>query len=250
VVVDQESRDTTRKIAHAYGASVIDIKRTDIYIPPSQSRNVGFSKSGGKYVLHLDSDMELSSPNLLSTCVSVCKLADAVIIPEIDVGNGFWAKCKRMERQCHFGRTMLESPRFFRRDIFQAVSGYNTDITSGEDWDLTDRLVERRAVIDRVAPVIRHHLGELSLESQLMKKFSYGKTMLHYVSRNNGQISRRLSTYVGAYKSNVKTLGLYIYPVLLLRSIEAMGIFAGMALSKVTGDHADSTLGGDILVDY
>src|SRR2546427_2291681 len=78
VVVDQESRDITRKIAHEYGASVIDIKRTDTYIPPSRSRNVGFSKSSGNYVLHLDSDMELASPNLLSACVSVCKLADAV----------------------------------------------------------------------------------------------------------------------------------------------------------------------------
>src|SRR5207245_4335741 len=155
VVVDQESRDTTRRIACEYGASVIDTKRTDIYIPPSQSRNVGFSKCSGNYVLHLDSDMELSSPNLLSSCVLACKLADAVVIPEVDVGKGFWAKCKRMERQCHIGRAMVESTRFLKRDMFRAVSGYNSNITSGEDWELTDRLLQRGAVIGRVA----HEIG-------------------------------------------------------------------------------------------
>jgi len=236
VVVDQESRDATRTIAQKYGASVIDIHRTAIYVPPSQSRNVGFSKSNGDYVLHLDSDMELSSPNLLSSCVSACKEADVVVIPEIDIGKGFWAKCKSMERQCHFGRTILESPRFFRRDTFQAVSGYNTNITSGEDWELTDRLVEQGAIIGRVAPVIRHHLGELSLEGQFMKKFGYGKKMIHYTRDAKGRMNRRIRMYVGAYADNVKTLGLYIYPVLLMRSIEAVGLFTGMAFSKLTGE--------------
>ena len=236
VVVDQESRDVSRMIAHEYGASVINIHRTDIYIPPSQSRNVGFSKSSGDYVLHLDSDMELSSPNLLSACVLACKAADAVVIPEVDVGKGFWAKCKGLERQCHLGRTILESPRFFRRETFQAVSGYNTSITSGEDWELTDRLVEQGSIIGRVAPVIRHHLGELSLEGQLMKKFNYGKTMIDYARHAKGQMNRRLGMYVGAYAYNFKTLGLYIYPVLLMRSIEAIGLFAGMAFSKLMGE--------------
>ncbi len=112
VVVDQESKDGTRMIANDYGAIVIDVKRTATYAPPSRSRNVGFSKSRGNYVLHIDSDMELSSPDLLSSCVSACGSAHAVIIPEIDVGTGFWAECKTLERQSHLGKTLLERPQY------------------------------------------------------------------------------------------------------------------------------------------
>jgi len=73
VIVDQESNDGTSMIAHDYGATVVNVKRTATYAPPSRSRNVGFSKSRGNYVLHIDSDMELSSPELLSSCVSACR---------------------------------------------------------------------------------------------------------------------------------------------------------------------------------
>ncbi len=236
VIVDQESNDGTSMIAHDYGATVVNVKRTATYAPPSRSRNVGFSKSRGNYVLHIDSDMELSSPDLLSSCVSACRSAHAVIIPEIDVGIGFWAECKSMERQCHLGKTLLESPRFFRRETFQALSGYDSSITSGEDWELTDRLLQRGAIIARIPLRIKHHLGSLSMRAQLMKKFSYGKTMLPYAERRNSQMSRRFGSYVGAYARNVKNLRFYIYPVLLMRSIESIGLVAGITLSKTTGE--------------
>lgn len=236
VIVDQESQDGTRSVAHSYDATVVDVKRTVTYSPPSRSRNVGFSKSRGNYILHLDSDMELSSPDLLSVCIRTCQKADAVIIPEVDVGTGFWARCKSMERQCSFGRPWLESPRFFRRETFEKISGYDQSITSGEDWDLTDRLLKGGAIVARVPTRIRHHLGTLSMRRQFMKKFSYGKTMLLYATRSNGQMSRRFSSYMGAYAGNVKILRFYAYPVFLMRSIEAIGLFTGMAISKVTGE--------------
>jgi hypothetical protein len=180
--------------------------------------------------------MELSSPDLLRLCIDACIGADAVIIPEIDVGIGFWAKCKTMERQCHLGRTLLESPRFFKRNILERISGYDPNVSSGEDWDLTDRLVRRGALIARAPYSLKHHLGRFSLENQLMKKFTYGRTMLHYASHADGQMSRRLSIYASAYAENVKSLRYYIYPILLMRTIEAIGLFAGMALSKTTGE--------------
>jgi len=236
LIVDQESRDGTRAIARKFDATVIDIRRTTIYSPPSRSRNIGFDRSRGRYVLHIDSDMELSSSDLLSTCISACGPAEAVIIPEVDIGTGFWAECKCMERQCHLGRTWLESPRFFKREIFQALSGYDPAITSGEDWELTDRLLERGAIMARIPLKIKHHLGALSMKTQFMKKFSYGKTMLPYARRQNGRMSRRFSGYIGAYTTNLKSLGFYVYPILLMRSIEFMGLFAGMTLSRVTSE--------------
>jgi hypothetical protein len=180
--------------------------------------------------------MELSNPNLLLACIDACIESDAVIIPEVDVGIGFWAKCKTMERQCHFGRNWLESPRFFKRNTLEKISGYDPNVSSGEDWDLTDRLIQRGALIARAPYSLKHHIGRFSLQNQLMKKFTYGKTMLHYTSHADGQMSRRLSIYAGAYTENIKSLRYYLYPILLMRSIEAIALFAGMALSKTTGE--------------
>jgi arabinofuranan 3-O-arabinosyltransferase len=238
LVVDQDSRDSTRSIALSFNALVVDAKRTAFYHPPSHSRNLGFSKSTGKYVLHLDSDMELSSPDLISNCVKACRSAQAVIIPEIDVGRGFWAKCKSLERRCQYGRTWLESPRFFKRDVLEALSGYDSEITTGEDWELTDRLIEQGAPIARVSSEIRHHLGTLSLKSQLMKKYNYGKTMLLYTGKSNNQMGRRLVIYLVTYVTNARILQAYFYPVLLMRWIEAMGILAGIVRGKMTGERS------------
>jgi len=117
--------------------------------------------------------------------------------------------------------------------MLDTISGYNTKITSGEDWEITDRLVFLGARITRIPLFIRHHLGGFSLSKQAMKKYSYGKTMQNYVRLPNSQMSRRLGVYVSAYAGNLRHVGLYIYPVIFMRSVEALGMFAGITYSTL-----------------
>ena len=74
------------------------------------------------------------------------------------------------------------------------------------------------------------------MKKQLMKKFSYGKTMLPYAKRQHGQMSRRFGSYIGAYASNMKGLRMYVFPILLMRSIESIGLMAGLTLRQITGE--------------
>ena len=93
IVVDSLSSDKTKEIVERLGARLIEIKAGR-----SRARNIGAEKATGNMILFLDSDMELT-PSVVEECVNRVKEgSDAVIIPEVSVGVGFWAKCRALAR--------------------------------------------------------------------------------------------------------------------------------------------------------
>ena len=78
----------------------------------------------GKYVLFIDSDMELTE-RVVEECVELAERDDkigGIIIPERSVGDGFWVRVRDFERSFYAG-TVIESARFFRRDLALQVGG-------------------------------------------------------------------------------------------------------------------------------
>lgn len=137
-------------------------------------RNWGAQKAKGKYLLFIDADMELS-PKVIEQCVNLVEkeigLA-GVIIPEESFGQGFWARCKQLEKSFYVGVDWIEAARFFPKKIFQKVGGYDKDRISGEDWDLSQR-VEQLGSLKRINAFIRHNEGKLTLSKIINKKFFY-----------------------------------------------------------------------------
>ena len=70
--------------------------------------------------------MELT-PKVVEECVLkiIRDKADAIMIPEIRVGEGFWAKCRAVERLTYIGDPLIESARFFRREVFEKVGVFD-----------------------------------------------------------------------------------------------------------------------------
>jgi len=94
IVVDKFSKDRTVEIAKRYGARIIydEGERT-------RAKNIGLKKAKGKYVLFVDSDMELSK-DVVEECVELAEKNNKVggiIIPERFVGDGFWVKVRDFE---------------------------------------------------------------------------------------------------------------------------------------------------------
>ena len=179
IVVDNHSTDATQKIARKY---------TDkVYIQgPERSaqRNYGASKTRGEFVAFIDSDMQLTS-GVVDACVnaSLDKNIGGVIIPEESFGEGFWAKCKRLERSFYVGVNWIEAARFFRKDIFEAAGGYAQDLISGEDWDLNQR-VNQQTKLNRVTEFIQHNEGKITLLNTILTKYQYAQQFSKYIKRN------------------------------------------------------------------
>lgn len=194
IVVDNFSTDATQEIAKKYADKVFE-KGPE----RSPQRNFGVSQAQGKYVAIIDSDMELSK-EVVSACVEKMKENEqllGLVIPEESFGEGFWAQCKKLERSFYVGISWMEAARFFKKEIFEQVGGYNESMVSGEDWDLSQR-VESRGKVSRVQEFIYHNEGKISLVKTLKKKLYYAKKFSNYTqhNKNNPIIKKQTSAFL------------------------------------------------------
>jgi len=222
IVVDNYSSDNTREIGEEFDAKVIESE-----VGRSAARNVGVNEARGKYIIFLDSDMELS-PNAIKECLSKAMEGyDAIIIPELSVGEGFWANCRAIEKLCYIGDDLIESARFFGKDALEKAGGYDLQLVAGEDWDLTQRMRKEGFRIGRTSSSLAHLEGKLSLRAALRKKYEYGSTIEKFLDKHPIEGRRHFSLLRRAYirnwrmliKSPVHSLGL-----IFLKSCE---FFAG-----------------------
>lgn len=181
ILIDNGSTDSTRTIAKEF-TSKIYIKGPE----RSAQRNYGVKVSSGEHLLFLDADMELSK-NVLQEYTDIVKNKKIVgcVIPEESFGVGFWAACKAFERSFYLGVSWIEAARFYKKNAFIALGGYDEKITGPEDFDLSQRLLAKygKASIGRTSANIRHNEGELQLWVHLKKKMYYGRQMRRYVSK-------------------------------------------------------------------
>ncbi len=201
IVVDDFSRDKTRRIAEKYGAKTILIKAKR-----SKARNVGADKAKGDFVLFIDSDMELE-PAVVAECFEEIKQGyDAAIVPEISVGEGFWTRCKALEKICYVGENLIEAARFFKKGVFKSVGGYDSQLEAGEDWDLNQRIRKAEYRIGRIDAFIRHYEGRLSLRETMSKKYHYGKTIKRYQVKHSKEAKQQLTLIRAAFLKNWREL--------------------------------------------
>jgi glycosyltransferase involved in cell wall biosynthesis len=180
IVVDNNSRDNTKEVAHRYTKKVFN------YGPErSAQRNYGVRMSKGSLLLIIDSDMELS-PGVVNTCVIeyIKSGFKSIVIPEESFGEGLWAQCKKLERSFYIGVAWMEAARFFERVTFQEMKGYDEQNTGTEDYDLPQRIVFKYGdkVVGRVDDLIYHNEQRISLVKTCKKKFYYAKKMYLYKS--------------------------------------------------------------------
>lgn len=235
IVVDSFSKDDTRTTAQNHGASVFSVRALR-----SEARNYGAKRAGGELLFFVDADMELT-PKVIEECVHkvVEEGCDAIMVPEVRVGEGFWAKCRAIERFAYIGDPLIESARVFRKKVFQKVNGYDEKLEAAEDWDLHARIEAEDFKIKSIKALIRHHDGLLTSRKLVMKRLHYGKTLVKYVKKHP---KRAIIQYMPIRLSLFKNRKVLVrQPLLLLgfffmRTIEylatVIGILSGV-LSQI-----------------
>lgn len=218
VVVDGLSIDNTRKIVDEFKARIVTSPSKR-----SEARNMGAEHSKGEYLLFVDSDMELD-PNVIMNCIEkIGERYDAIIVPEISVGHGFWAKCKTLEKTCYKEDDVIEAARFFRRSVFEVIGGYDIVLEAGEDWDINERTKYNGYTVGRINSLIKHDEGRLSLQDSMRKKQRYGKTLSAYKRKQPSKAKQQLMFLRAAYFRNWRKLAedpLHACGMLIMKACE------------------------------
>ncbi|MEM1510240.1 MAG: glycosyltransferase family A protein [Thermofilaceae archaeon] len=240
IIVDNYSTDETPEIGVKFGARVIRSR-----CGRAKAKNLGLKEARGKYVMFIDSDMELS-PRVVEECVTLAESdhqVAGVIIPEKSVGRSYWVLVRDFERS-FYHHTPIESPRFFVRDLAIRAGGYDEDLVFFEEATLPLKLEELGFnVRARIKSVILHHEESFSLSKWILKKYHYGMTYQKYVKRyrNKSKCSkvveyqtnpvRRFILLVGNknfWKNPCLALG-----VILLKSLEFFAIYLGQTYANI-----------------
>lgn len=186
ILVDNFSADDTLKIASKF---------TDKFFQKgperTAQRNFGIGKAAGGYILFLDADMELQ-PDVLNQCYQLIesnKNMAGVLIDELSVGNSFLTKIKALEKEIYSGRAEIEAARFFRKKDLIKIGGYDENLISGEDWDLSQRM-KKLGSFAKISAKIYHHETD-SLISDVKKKYYYALYIKKYASKHPNYFAKQ-----------------------------------------------------------
>ncbi|MEK7154662.1 MAG: glycosyltransferase [Patescibacteria group bacterium] len=247
---DKSTTDNTVKLLGKFDKK-LKIKYFRENVSMAQGRKSGAGHAEGKYQLHLDADMSLS-PQVLEFCIKeINKGNDALIIPEISYGKGFWAKVKSFERSMYVGDETIESVRFVKASVYNRIGGHNEKMVLSEDKDLDLRIRKAGFKVGRINEFLYHNEGTLSLKKDLQKKFFYGKTAHIYIAENPKQALNQANLiFRAAYFRHWKkilanpTLSLGMF---LMKTLETLAALWGL-INTIQVIFTDKTL--ENLKDY
>lgn len=151
----------------------------------TMKRNFAVKKlAEGEFVYHYDADMEISR-NVISEAVDLCDRGfDAVIVTEDSFGKGPWAQAKNLERRFFWGDDSIESPRFFKKRVWNALGGYDENIAGGgDDRDIYQKMLKMGYKVGRTKSLVMHNEGKLTLSYLFKKQFMYKREVIKYIRK-------------------------------------------------------------------
>jgi glycosyltransferase involved in cell wall biosynthesis len=155
-------------------------------IERSPSINYGIRRANGEYVYRVDSDVILDR-NLVAQAVQACidQGCDAVsVFWSPDPSIGFWARVRKLEKDCYKHDIAHSGARFFKREVIDAIGGFNEALIAGEDYDLINRLLRRNYGVCSIEAE-EMHIGEPTCIADIARKqFYYGRSLKRFLVQN------------------------------------------------------------------
>lgn len=198
IVVDNNSTDRTKEIAKKYTTNVYNFGPER-----SAQRNFGAKKAKGNLIYFVDSDFLLQQ-NVIKECVEkISECFDAIVVHNTPDSSVSWiAWIRKFEVDMYKYDHTHSAARFFKKNVFEKIGGYNPNITAAEYYDLQNRLnrnkyktgfVESEAV----------HLGEPKhFITHMIKYYKYGKDMVNFKKYNKKESKKQLRFFRHVYFKN------------------------------------------------
>ncbi len=238
IVVDNFSTDNTRNIAKQFTDKVL-LKGHE----RSAQVNFGVKYANGKYVYRVDSDF-IVEPNVIEEALIKCDIEgfDAICIHNVSDANvSFWSRVRKLERDCYVGDKLNVAARFIRKDVFNAVNGFNEQLIAGEDYDLHNKILEHHYKIGEIRAK-ELHLGEpKTLREIVVKNYFYGKTIRVFLKvnpqRGKKQISPLRPAFLRSWREFVNHPQLAV-GFLIYQSVKYSSAFLGYIFSRETSNES------------
>lgn len=176
IVVDNDSTDSTRRVAQSFGARVISESERNI----ASVRNTGAKNSTGNILFFVDADT-LVPDTLFQIIAHVLEdkncLGGAVAVEYADLqrkwmkvyllGWKFWGMAFNMKQG---------AAQFCRKSVFEELQGYDQSVFVGEDVEFYWRLSKFAAQHDGYLHFVEE--PKVTTSSRRFDKMSPGKTLL------------------------------------------------------------------------
>lgn len=200
IVVDNNSTDDTKDIAKKYTDKVFNQGPER-----SAQTNFGATQAQGEYVYKVDSDFVLDSAVVAECIEKVQEGFDAVVVHNSpDIRVSWIAKIRKFEVDMYKYDITYSSARFVRKTVYEAIGGFNSKITAGEDFDFQNKL-NRQGYKTGFVDAEALHLGEpTSIWRHMMKYYDYGKDFVHYKQENKEESKEQLGIIRPVYLRNWK----------------------------------------------
>ncbi|MGD0158737.1 MAG: glycosyltransferase [Candidatus Bathyarchaeia archaeon] len=219
ILVDNYSRDDTLNIAKKYGTKIFQTG-------PERSAqvNLGVSRALGKYVYRVDSDFVLE-PGVVFEAVESCEKSgyDAIVIHNTsDPTISFWAKVRKMERDSYRNDEINVAARFWKKEVFEAIGGFDVNLIAGDDYDLHNRLLKGGYKIGWIKAQ-ETHIGEPRNMAEIFRKhYFYGQNLGRFIEKNQETALKQLSplrrslvkSLSGSWQDPDIIMGFFVYQFL------------------------------------
>jgi len=176
IVVDNFSIDDTASIA----SSIADVV---LLAGPERSAQVNYAvtKSHGEYIYKVDSDFILE-PTVVEECVQAAAAGfDAAVVHNSPDARISWiAAIRKFEVDMYKYDLTHASARFIKREVFEAIGGYDSTITAGEDYDFQNKLNRYKAKTCFIHAEALHIGEPTSMLAHLKKYYAYGIDFVNY----------------------------------------------------------------------
>jgi len=180
LIVDSNSEDDTVAIAERYAAHRKEVRVLVHGGTRGESRNFGVREAAGEWVAFIDGDC-VASPPWLQELRAGLRKAPVAAGRTLQVGFAPWEDLGRVELPYKGVDVTHPSCNLaYRRDLFEALGGFDAWFRTAEDIDLNFRAVDRGARIGFVPEAVVFHRTRSTVGRFLKQAFwnGYGRKQL------------------------------------------------------------------------